>query len=71
MRFEVAPTTGPDISLCFDYRNFTNALSVIENTEGFKMGLSYIKDQDLGMTAFIRTYENHFEKYYLMSRRDI
>lgn len=58
-----------DLSLCFNYKNFVSMMSLInDNYEDFKINLSYIKDQNLGLLLI---NNNDSEKYYQISKIDI
>jgi len=59
-----------DISLCFDYKNFVNTMSLInDNCGDFNINISYLKDQKLGL-ILINNQDNS-EKYYQISKIDI
>jgi hypothetical protein len=69
LKFELHDITEPDLSMCFDYRNFINVMSSIgEDYEAFKMSLTFVRDAGLGMTYLSK--DDGSEKYYLMSTND-
>lgn len=55
-----------DLVLCFDYKDIVNLMAVINSTEGFKISLTYKKDQELGMLYAKSVDES--EKYFLLSK---
>jgi len=58
-----------DLSLCFDFRNFTNFMTVINgDADRFKVSFTYNFDQELGMMCGEK--DDGSEKYILMSRRE-
>jgi hypothetical protein len=65
LKFDLVETDMSDLTICFDYKNFVNLMSVI-GTRPFKMSFAYIEEQDMGM--LYASLEDESEKYYLMSR---
>ncbi|MFA5395318.1 MAG: hypothetical protein WC346_04790 [Methanogenium sp.] len=56
-----------DMSMCFDYKNIVNLMTVIEGRK-FSIEYFYLKEHSLGM---IRAFdENNSENYYLMSKKE-
>jgi hypothetical protein len=59
-----------DLNLCFDYRNFVNLMSVIEDDfDNFRTNFAFVRQQELGM-VFVEKKDGT-EKYYLMSRKEV
>lgn len=69
MKFELFDVEeDDDFSLCFDYRNITNVMSVIEDDyESFTLHLKRVQNE-MGF-IFLNKIDNS-EKYYLMSKQD-
>ena len=53
-----------DLTLCFDYRNMVNLMSIIDNE--YIANFAYLKDKELGMMSV--TSPDLDYRYYLMSR---
>jgi hypothetical protein len=69
LRFELHEVNEPDLSMCFDYRNFTNVMSAIgEDYGSFKVSLAFIRDAGMGLAYFSK--DDASEKYYVMSTSD-
>jgi hypothetical protein len=56
-----------DMSMCFDYKNIVNLMSVIAGEE-FSMEFFYVKEHKLGMLK--ASNEDNSESYYLMSKKE-
>lgn len=71
LKFDMYEVEGmPDMTLCFDYKNFVNVLSAIgDEYNDFIVNLSYVKEANLGMIFMGKGDET--EKYYIMSRQDV
>jgi hypothetical protein len=65
LKFDLVETDMNDLTICFDYKNFVNLMSIIGN-RSFKMSFAYIEEQNMGM--LYAGLEDESEKYYLMSR---
>jgi len=66
LRFELMDTHSNDLTMCFNYVNFSHLMSVIGDREGFKVNLAYVVEQEMGMIYI--ELDGGDEKYYLMSR---
>ena len=67
LRFKLMDIATPydDFTICFDYGNFSNLMSIVGNREVFKLSVAYVEEQEAGM-LYISTEDNS-ENYYLMS----
>ena len=64
--FKITNVEYNDISLCFDFKDISNMLSVLsDNIDNFSLNISYLREQNLGMIYIHDDVES--EKYYLMS----
>lgn len=66
--FKIGDIDINDLSICFDYKDIFNLLTVLDfdslvNT--FKISITYMKDQNLGMLYIFNNDET--ERFYLMS----
>lgn len=66
LRIDLSECEFDDMSICFDFKNITNAIGILGND--FSMNIAYVKEQELGMLSI--SNEDETEKYYLMSKRD-
>jgi len=68
LKFELTRMSDvPDLSICFDYKNFINLMAVINgDSENFTLEFSYVEEQEMGMVYAGKNDGN--EKYYLMSK---
>jgi hypothetical protein len=66
LKIELSDVVHDDLSMCFDFKNMTNVISILDGV--FTCKFAYVAEQELGM-LFIGN-EDGSEKYYLMSRRD-
>jgi len=66
LKFELMSVGSDDLTMCFDYTDFSNLMSVIGNREDFKMHFAYVEDQEMGMIYI--TSSDDSENYYLMSK---
>lgn len=65
--FNLTDVEYDDITLCFDYKNFSNAIKVIDS-DVFTMKFSYSKEQELGLLFIKKSDET--ENYFLFSRQE-
>jgi hypothetical protein len=56
-----------DMSMCFDYRNMVNLMSVVEG-EDFTIEYFYVADKNLGMLRVFN--KDNSENYYAMSKKE-
>jgi len=55
-----------DLTICFDYRNIENMLTIIDDDYGnYELSLSFLRDKDMGLMYIHNNDES--EKYYFMS----
>lgn len=68
LKFELTRVSNvDDLSICFDYKNFINLMTVINGSaEEFTLNFSYVEEQEMGMLYAEKNGGN--EKYYLMSK---
>jgi hypothetical protein len=67
LRIDLMDVESENMSICLDFKNIVNAISIIGGDD-FKLNISYVASQDLGMLYIKNTDET--EKYFLMSHRD-
>jgi hypothetical protein len=69
IRFELLDVKEDDLNLCFDFKNFSNLMAVVEGREDeFRISFTYIREQNLGMSYLEKT--DNSERYYLMSKME-
>ncbi|MFW6172627.1 MAG: hypothetical protein ACOC5T_02680 [Elusimicrobiota bacterium] len=69
LKFEVDECDSKDLSLCFDYKNFTSVFNVLdEDYTQYNLSFSYLEEQEMGM-VFIRKNDNS-EKYFVFSKME-
>jgi hypothetical protein len=68
LRYHLLDIENDDLRLCFDYKNLVNTIMVLTDPTDFKVRLTYMKDQDLGM-CYIGNDEKS-EQYFLMSEAE-
>jgi hypothetical protein len=66
LKITLAELKQLDISLCFDYRNMFNLVSIIDSS--FSMNFYYMKENKLGMLKAVKDDES--EAYFLMSKME-
>lgn len=85
LRFEIADVDtsteffasldSPDFFLCFDYKNFTSVMMILDDPSMFKLKLSYKPAQQAGIAYIIETDADEDdisgERYIVMSKNDI
>lgn len=71
LRFDLFPIKEDDLSLCFDYKNFVNVMSSIDDDyASFKFHIMSSPDNpEMGLIYLNKIDDS--EKYYLMSKTDI
>lgn len=67
LKFNLTNIEYDDITLCFDYKNFSNTIKVL-NSDDFYMNFSYSKEQELGLLFIGKS--NDAEKYFLFSKQE-
>jgi len=66
-RVDLSQVKYSDVSICLDYKNIVNLMSIIESDD-FTMEFYYVKERGLGM---VRTSnKSGSENYYLMSKKE-
>lgn len=67
--FSIQDVKKDDLTLCFDYRNFSNLMNVINGDyEEYKFKLTYFEKQELGGLYCVK--EDDTEKYFLTSMKE-
>lgn len=69
IKFEVFDIKSADLNVCFDYKNFVNIMSSIDDYESFKFHMIYVPESEMGMIYFNKI--DNSERYFLMSKKDI
>lgn len=70
LRFDLFDIEKDDLSLCFDYKNFVNVVSCIDDDyENFMFHIIHVPETEMGMIYFNKIDES--ERYFLMSKQDI
>lgn len=64
LKFELMDVEYNDMTVCFDYMNFSHLMSIVGNSEDFKLSIAYVEEQEMGMLHA----STEDEDYYLMSR---
>lgn len=67
LKFNLVDVEYDDITLCFDYRNFSDAMKVLD-FDDFTMSFSYSRDQELGLLFIGKSDES--ENYFLFSKQE-
>lgn len=66
LKFELDDIDNDNLTMCFDFNNFSNLMMVIGNRTGFTMKFAYVEEQEKGMLyAYL---SDGSENYYLMSK---
>lgn len=70
LRFDLFDIDKDDLSLCFDYKNFVNVMSAIDDDyESFTFHIIHREETEMGMIFFSKIDDS--ERYFLMSKADI
>lgn len=68
VNYNIDKVDSSDLTLCFDYMNFVNMMSVIEDEySNFKMKIAYIEESEGGV---IYALNGDKEQYFLMSQTE-
>lgn len=66
---ELTENFDNEVSMCFDFRNFSSIISTIEERiDNFKIKIVYLEEESAGMIIFENKSEN--EKYFITSRNE-
>lgn len=74
LSFDIKETNiKENISICFDFTNFINMFSVLDNDVSYALSFIYIKEKEMGLMSCTRKNEETdvIERYYLMSKMEI
>lgn len=65
VKYQISNIEQDDLSLCFDYKGFTNVMGLIDDISNFSIKFSYVKENKLGLLYIEK--KDLSEKYFLMS----